>query len=648
MCGICGELRFDGMPVREPGLARMRDRLVHRGPDASGAYLSQAADVGLGFRRLRIIDLTPNASQPMPNEDGSVQLVFNGEVYNYRTLREGLVARGHQFRSRSDTEVIVHLYEEKGADCIADLEGMFAMAIWDERAGRLTLARDRAGKKPLFYYRDHRLLAFASEIKSFFGHPDIPIEPDLDAVPSYFIYGYVPLPATIYKRVFQLEPGSLMTVEAGGTIAKRRYWQVQYPDPKDVQPIGRAEAAAGVRERLTRAVERRLESDVPLGAFLSGGVDSTIIVGLMSRLMSEPVKTFSLGFEGDPAYDETEHARAVAGRFKTQHTEFRVPPSAIDLIDTLIWHHDGPFGDSSAVPTYIVSKLTREQVTVVLTGDGGDELFAGYLRFYAAVLAERVPAAVGRAAHGLLSLLPASESDRHWLARGQRFFRSLDSPLYDRMTRWNAFFFDDIESLFRPDVLAGLAPIDKLRHIAAERPRMAGRSTLGQVLHANFTSYLADDLLVKTDRCTMANSLEARSPFLDRELVEYAAALPDHLKLERGRTKVILREAFPDLLPPAVRRRGKMGFGVPLGAWFRGELRDYMRDLLLAPDARYRDMLSGPFVEDLVARHLSGRSHLGQQLWAVMCFERWLRLLPDWTRSGSSGQGRSISSPLAS
>ena len=312
MCGICGELRFDGMPVREPGLARMRDRLVHRGPDASGAYLSQAADVGLGFRRLRIIDLTPNASQPMANEDGSVQLVFNGEVYNYRTLREGLVARGHQFRSRSDTEVIVHLYEEKGADCIADLEGMFAMAIWDERAGRLTLARDRAGKKPLFYYRDHRLLAFASEIKSFFGHPDIPIEPDLDAVPSYFIYGYVPLPATIYKRVFQLEPGSLMTVEAGGTIAKRRYWQVQYPDSKDVQPIGRAEAAAGVRERLTRAVERRLESDVPLGAFLSGGVDSTIIVGLMSRLMSEPVKTFSLGFEGDPAYDETEHARAVA------------------------------------------------------------------------------------------------------------------------------------------------------------------------------------------------------------------------------------------------------------------------------------------------------------------------------------------------
>ena len=648
MCGICGELRFDGAPVREGELVAMRDRLVHRGPDSFGAYVSPRGTGGLGFRRLKIIDLSPNASQPMANEDGTVQVVFNGEIYNYKALREGLVARGHRFRSLSDTEVIVHLYEEKGADCIADLEGMFAIAIWDDRAERLTLARDRAGKKPLFYYRDARMLAFASEIKAFFDHHAIPIEPDPEAVPYYFIYGYVPLPATIYKSILQIEPGTLMTVDGAGHCATRRYWQLRYPEAEAVRPIAREEAAAGVRERLTRAVERRLMSDVPLGAFLSGGLDSTIVVGLMSRMMSAPVKTFSIGFEGDSAYDETSYARLASRRFKTDHTEFHVSPSAIDLIDTLVWHHDGPFGDSSAVPTYLVSKLTREQVTVVLTGDGGDELFAGYLRFYAALLADRIPSAVGWAARSVLSRVPTPANDRHWLARAKRFAESMSAPLHDRLTEWNALFFDDLEALLRPDFVAGLKPIDKLRHIGAERAMMAGRSTLSQALHANFTSYLADDLLVKTDRCTMANSLEARSPFLDRELVEYAAGLPDNLKLRGGRTKVILREAFPDLVPPSIERRGKMGFGVPLDTWFRGELRDHMRDLLMAPGARYRDMLSGAFVEGLVARHLSGGANLGQQLWSIMCFEVWLRRLPEWTRRTQGGRGWPVASPAAS
>jgi asparagine synthase (glutamine-hydrolysing) len=631
VCGICGELRFDGAPVSEARIIAMRDQLVHRGPDSFGVHVSQRGTSGLGFRRLRIIDLSPNASQPMPNEDGAVQVVFNGEIYNYKTLRHGLVARGHCFRSQSDTEVIAHLYEEKGADCIADLEGMFAIAIWDERANRLTLARDRAGEKPLFYYRGDRLLAFASEIKAFFEHPDIPIAPDREGVPSYFLYGYVPAPATIYRGVRQLEPGTVMTIEADGRAAERRYWHISYPEAADVRPVGRAEAAAGVRERVTRAVEARLMSDVPLGAFLSGGLDSTIVVGLMSRMMAAPVRTFSIGFEGDPAFDETSYARLAADRFKTDHTEFRVSPSAIDLIEKLVWHHDGPFGDSSAVPTYLVAKLTREHVTVALTGDGGDELFAGYLRFYAALLAERIPSAAGRAAHAVLSLLPVPANERHWLARAQRFVRSMGAPFHERLTGWNALFFDNLEALLRPDFVAGLAPIDKLRHIAGERACMAGRSPLSQALHANFTSYLPGDLLVKTDRCTMANSLEARAPFLDRELIEYTTGLPDDLKLHGSRTKVILREAFPDLVPPEIDRRGKMGFGVPLDAWFRGELRDYVRDLLLAPDARYRDMLDGPFVEGLIARHLAGAANLGQQLWSIMCFEVWLRRLPDWT-----------------
>ena len=647
MCGLCGEVHFDGAPVRASDLLAMRQQLVHRGPDSEGLYLSAGASAGLGFRRLRIIDLSASASQPMANEDGSVQLVLNGEIYNYRALRARLVANGHQFRSHSDTEVIAHLYEEKGADCIADLEGMFAIAIWDEPARRLVLARDRAGKKPLFYYRDDRRLAFASEMKAFFAHPGLTIEPNREAMPYYFIYGYVPPPATLYQRVFQLEPGTIMTIEADGRAASRRYWHLEYPAETDVRPVDRREATARVRELVTCAVERRLIIDVPLGAFLSGGLDSTIVVGLMSRLMAKPVKTFSIGFEGDAAYDETAYARIAAARFGTEHTEFRVSPSAIDLIETLNWHYDGPCGDSSAVPTYLVSKLTRDNVTVVLTGDGGDEVFAGYLRFRAAVLSERIPRAAGAAAHAALSRLPTPANDRHWFARTQRFFEAMGRPLHERMTRWNALFFADLESLFNPEFLASTAPIDKLRYLKVELPWLEGRSTLSQVLHANFTSYLPDDLLVKTDRCTMANSLEARAPFLDRELVEYVAALPDDFKLQGGRTKAILRDAFSDLVPAEIQRRGKMGFGVPLGTWFRGELRDYMRDLLLAPDARYRDVLSAPFVERLITRHLDGDANLGQQLWTVMCFELWLRRLPEWTSRGQGLTRDTVASSVA-
>jgi len=631
MCGICGELRFDGRAPREADVVAMRDRLIHRGPDSEGVYVSPSGGAGLGFRRLRIIDLSRNASQPMTNEDGSIWLVFNGEVYNFKDLRAGLEARGHHFRSQSDSETIIHLYEEKGAEAIDELDGMFGLAIWDERHRRLTIARDRAGKKPLFRYRSDRLFAFASEIKAFFGHPDIAIELNPEAVPSYFIHGYVPGPETLYRRVEQIEPGRVMTIEADGRMASRKYWQIRFPDADSVPPIDRRDAGEGVRSRVTRAVERRLMSDVPLGAFLSGGVDSTIVVGIMSQLTSAPVKTFSIGFEGDAAYDETAYARMAAERFKTEHTEFRVAPSALDLIDTLIWHHDGPFGDSSAVPTYIVSKLAREHVTVVLTGDGGDEVFAGYRRFAAALMSERLPAPAIHAARVLSSALPASRHDRTWWASARRFVQAAADPVDLRVTRWMASFFDDLDALLQPAFRARVAPLDKLAYLAREQDRMRGLSTLSRLLHANFVSYLPDDLLVKTDRCTMANSLEARSPFLDRELIEFVARLPDDLKLRGQHTKVILREAFADLLPPAINRRGKMGFGVPVGAWFRGQLRDYVRDLLLAPNARYRDMLSGSFVENLVNDHLSGKRHVGPQLWTLICFEEWLRLLPAWT-----------------
>jgi asparagine synthase (glutamine-hydrolysing) len=619
MCGICGEVRFDGAPSNGAVVTAMRDLLTHRGPDEGGLYVSPSGSAALGFRRLRIIDLTPNASQPLGNEDGSIQIAFNGEIYNYRDLRRGLESRGHRFKSQSDTETIVHLYEEKGADAVAELDGMFALGIWDERNRSLTLARDRAGKKPLFLYRSDRLLAFASEIKSFFAHPDIALDVDRDMAPYYFLHGYVPAPSTFYRNVTQLEPGTLMTLDAGGRGAARRYWQLQYPRESAVAPVQPEAAVAGVRDRVTRAVERRLVSDVPLGAFLSGGLDSTIVVGLMSRLTGRPVRTFSIGFEDQPAYDETAFARIAAERFKTDHTEFRVAPASAELIERLVWHHDGPFADSSAIPTFIVSQLTRKHVTVVLTGDGGDEVFAGYDRFRAAIAAEWLPHYVAVWLNNVLRPIPAPASERHWFARLRRFVNGAQFPLEERAIRWSGPFGTD-------------PAIDPLRFSAREREFLNGRSPLSRELHLNFTTYLPGDLLVKTDRMTMANSVEARSPFLDRDLVEYVAALPDRCKLDRRRTKAVLRDAFSDLVPPEIERRGKMGFGVPIAAWFRGGLRDLLQDFLRSPSARYREFISPELVESLLEHHMAGDGDRAHQLWTVLSFELWLQRLPEWSR----------------
>jgi asparagine synthase (glutamine-hydrolysing) len=625
MCGICGELSFDDRPVSAEAVTAMTAALQHRGPDHGATYCAAPGRAGLGFRRLSIIDLRAAANQPIPNEDGSVQLVFNGEIYNYRELRQQLVAGGHQFRSEADSEVIVHLYEDLGERAIDRLDGMFALAIFDRRHDRLLLARDRAGKKPLFYYRDAARMVFASEPKALLAHPELRVEIDPAAIPYYFLYGYVPHPQTPYRGITHLEPGTVATFARDGRQTDRKYWQLTFPDerrPRATPP--RAEAAARVRELVTAAVERRLMSDVPLGAFLSGGVDSTIVVGVMSRLMREPVRTFSIGFEGDPDFDETSIAAATAARFGTRHTEFKVRPSAVDLIDTLVRCHDGPFADSSAIPTYLVAQLTRQHVTVALTGDGGDEVFAGYLRFGAALAAEKVPSWMAAAASGILDRLPAPRNERHILARGRRFSRAAARPLQDRLTAWAGIFYDDLRELL-PD-----ASIDYCRHLRGLRG-IDGASPLNQLLAANFHSYLHDDLLVKADRMSMANSLEARAPFLDTALVEYVAALPDDYKLRGTTTKVILREAFADLLPDEVNRAPKRGFGVPLDTWFRGELRDYMRDSLLSPSASLTAFVNGAHVRRLIDEHLAQRANHGHRLWALLTFERWLNLLPSWT-----------------
>lgn len=626
MCGICGELTFDGAPVSAETIAAMGDRLEHRGPDDRGVFVSEDRRAGLGFRRLAIIDLSPLGHQPMANEDGRVWVAFNGEIYNFKALRSRLTANGHRFRSQSDTEVLVHLYEDVGPRFVDEIDGMFAIALWDAREGRLVLARDRAGKKPLYVYQDRRRLVFGSEIKAIFAHPEVPIEIDETQVPAYFTFGYVPHPKTFYRGVTQIDPASVVVVDADGRVDARRYWTLRFPESGAEPKIDRSAAAARVRELVTDAVSRRLVSDVPLGAFLSAGIDSTIVVGVMSRLMSAPVKTFTIGFEGAPAFDETAAARRIAERFKTEHTEFRVKPSAVDLIDRLIWHHDGPFGDSSAIPTFLVSQLTRAHVTVALTGDGGDELFAGYLRFQAALAADRLPAGAGPLLDAALALLPRAPHERHVLARARRFARFMHLPLVERLVRWNSIFQDDL-----PALLEGDARVDPLAHLARALESVQSSSALNRLLAANYASYLPDDLLIKTDRSTMANSLEARSPLLDTALTEYAASLPDGLKLDGRRTKAVLRDAFADLIPPDIDRRPKTGFGVPLDAWFRGELHDYVRDTLLPADAASRRYVKQHAVEALVDGHQQGHLNVGHRLWTLVCFERWLQLVRGWT-----------------
>jgi asparagine synthase (glutamine-hydrolysing) len=627
MCGICGELTFEaGATVNRAALASMRDRLLHRGPDDEGLFVGDDGRIGLGFRRLRIIDLSNAANQPLSNEDGSVRVAFNGEIYNYQALRARLAASGHQFRSQSDTEVLVHLYEEAGARFVEDIDGMFAIALWDARQRRLVLARDRAGKKPLFYYQDRHRIVFGSEIKALFAHEAVPIVVDESQIPLYFTYGYVPHPSTFYRGIRQVDPAGVIVVDADGRTESRRYWRLRFPDAEETGAVDRHAARQRVRQLVTEAVARRRASDVPLGAFLSAGIDSTIVVGVLSRLADAPVKTFTIGFDDAPAFDETAAARRIAERFGTEHTEFRVRPSAVQLIDRLIWHHDGPFGDSSAIPTFLVSELTRPHVTVVLTGDGGDDVFAGYLRFRAALAAEWIPRTMTPWLDAALALFPGAPHERHMLARARRFLRFAHLPLTDRLARWSSVFQDDLASFMPSGAAAG-----GLAHVAGAIDDSRRSSRLSRLLAVNFASYLPDDLLVKTDRCTMANSIEARCPLLDTALVEYVASLPDDLKIAGGRGKAILREAFADLIPRDIDRRPKTGFGVPLDAWFRGELRQYVRDTLLAPSAASRPYLKQDAVERLIDAHQQGRANAGHRLWTLVCFERWLQQLPVWT-----------------
>ncbi|MBU4304707.1 MAG: asparagine synthase (glutamine-hydrolyzing) [Candidatus Omnitrophica bacterium] len=622
MCGICGTLNFNGQKADRSLLESMADALVHRGPDAHGYYIS--GNAGLGHRRLAIIDLN-TGDQPLHNENSTVWTVVNGEIYNYHQLREMLEAKGHRFYTNTDSEVVVHLYEEYKEDCVKHLRGMFAFALWDDREKLMFLARDRLGKKPIVYWHDEKQerFIFASEIKAVLQAPFIKKEVDIQALNLYLTFLYVPAPWTMFKGIKKLPPAHYMIIK-GKNITLKRYWHLELN-------VGNESPAAyeeGLLQQLDEAVRIRLMSDVPLGAFLSGGIDSSAIVGIMSKHMQEPVKTFSIGFE-EKLYNELFYARIAARLFKTDHHELVIRPQAIDILPKIIHHYGEPFADYSCIPTYFVSQFAASKVKVALTGDGGDESFAGYYRYTACQAAEifdRMPRFVSKIGLALLSCINKSHDIRTIRWQVKRFFRSLQYPALKRYLNWIAAFNEqEKKQLLCADVLGKVNLEQDLDFLASFHRQYKNVRFLDAVIQTDINTYLPFDLLVKTDIASMANSLEARSPFLDHKLMEYAATIPLSLKLHNFNNKYILKRSLRGMLPDSIIHRTKKGFGVPMGQWFRGQLKGFMQDILLDEKSRARGYFQINYIKQLIDDHMSEKSDNCYKLWAVLLFELWHR-----------------------
>ena len=645
MCGIAGIFRFDQQPVGPKALCAMTGLLSHRGPDDAAHFLlntktgehtldgqetgpgPEGADLALGHRRLSIIDLSPAGRQPMCNEDGSLWLVVNGEFYNFLELREELEQRGHRFSSMSDSEVALHLYEEMGPDFIQRIEGMFALALFDARKRRLVLARDRVGKKPLWYSLDGKRLAFASELKALWGAGLIPREVDPKALDMYLAYGYVPAPHGIFKGAKKLLPGELAVVRADGGMQKRRYWRLSFAHKMELSP---ERAATRVRDALERAVAKRLISDVPLGAFLSGGLDSSLVTALMCRISPERVKTFAVGF-GEKGFDETAQARRVARHLGTEHTEIMVRPHLAETLPTLAWYYGEPFADSSALPTYLLSRVTRKHVTVALNGDGGDESFFGYRRYRGLNLAQnlsRLPKPALRAgslAFGLLSDLKGR--DRSSFEYGRRLFSGLagGGSLLEAYLDWHGLFSaPQRRDLLTPEFLELLDAPEDGGYLAEALRACDANDAVERFVAADAATYLPEDLLVKVDIASMANALECRSPLLDREVMELAASLKPEAKLHGSRTKAVLKDAAGELLPREIIERPKMGFGLPVGRWFKGELQGWLRDLVLEGPLVKAGWLQKSAMENLIDAHTRGKADHTGRLWSLAFLAQWM------------------------
>jgi asparagine synthase (glutamine-hydrolysing) len=619
MCGIAGFVESSGAhapfgPDEAHDLIhRMCDVIRHRGPDDEGVFVAEG--VALGMRRLSIIDLS-TGHQPIHNEDRTIWIVFNGEIYNFRELRARLEAEGHRFYTSTDTEVIVHAYEQWGANAIARLRGMFGLAIWDDRSKSLLVARDRIGIKPIYYAEANGRLYFGSELKSLLEAPDLPRDLDLDALDHYLSFLYTPRDGSIFESVRKLPPGHLMTWH-DGHLAIERYWQLP---AAETYTGSEADAIRDLRQVLADAVRSHLVSDVPLGAFLSGGIDSSLVVGLMTETSGARVKTFSIGFD-EPAFDELEHARRVARHFGTDHHEFVVKPDGVAILDRLVWHFDEPFADSSAIPTWYVSEMARRHVTVVLSGDGGDELFGGYDRYVPhprVVAFDRYsPRAFRRVAAIAAAKLPHG-------ARGKNFLRHVARDEQGRYLDSIRFFSaDEKPALLAGDVRQRLDGQDPETRLASHFERYAHLPWPSQMMRFDAETYLPEDVLTKVDRMSMAHSIESRVPLLDNEVIELASTLPASLKIKDGRRKHVLKEVAATLLPPEILNRRKQGFGVPLGTWFRGNLRELFADTLLSPASLQRGYFQPLFVRQLVDEHIAGKRDHTLRLWQLVVFERW-------------------------
>ena len=623
MCGICGIVYHDQARLVDPDLIEaMTVALAHRGPDGAGIHLEPG--IALGHRRLSIIDLA-TGSQPLTNEDETVWVTFNGEIYNFQSLRPELEAKGHHFRTHSDTEVLVHLWEEMGPAMLGRLRGMFAFGIWDNRTRTLFIARDRLGKKPLVYSHDATGLRFASELKSLVRDPAFDRTVDYNAIDDYLTYQYVPHPRTIYRSAKKLPPGHY-AIYQDGKLTVERYWK-----PAFVPETHRTweEDVEEVRHTLTEATRLRMISDVPIGAFLSGGIDSTIIVGLMQKLSTQPVQTFSIGFP-IPEYDETRYARMAAKHLGTDHHELVVTPDALHVVHDLAYYYDEPFADSSAIPTYYVSEATRKHVTVALTGDAGDELFLGYDRYEAARLGawfDRWPAPVRHlAAARFWQHIPTSGRQKSTLRRVKRLLDALGSSPRARYRQFVTIFSKDRRHhLYSAEFRAAITGNDPEGWLESLYDEIPGRDFLTQTSYVDVNSYLPLDILNKVDIASMAHGLECRSPMLDHEFVDLVGRMPLDRKMQRNRRKVLLKEAFNDLLPPEIKRRSKMGFGVPLDHWFRGQLRPLLEETLFATPFRERGWFDPTAVRELADEHLSGRWDHSGRLWALVMLELWAR-----------------------
>ena len=618
MCGICGIFEYERR-TDVPGevVHRMNQTMVHRGPDDGGVFVGPG--IGLGHRRLSIIDVA-GGHQPMSNEDDTVWVLLNGEIYNYPELRAELLRRGHKFKTKSDTEAIVHLYEDFAENCFAKLRGMFSIAIWDSRERKLILARDRVGKKPLFYAADSSRILFGSELKALLAGDAVSRDADHQALSDYFSFGYIPAPKTIYRSVRKVMPGHYLVASIIG-VRETCYWDLSF---RDVEERSEAEWCERLRHELCEATRVRLMSDVPLGAFLSGGIDSSGVVAMMSHLMKRQVTTCSIGFE-EEKYNEAKYARQVSHLFNTDHHEEVVQPNAIEIVDKLAWHYDEPFADSSAIPTYYVSKIARSHVTVALGGDGGDESLAGYRRYkldyYENRLRSHVPAAIRRNIFGPLGRLYPALAWAPRVFRAKATLQSLSrSPLDGYFNSVSYFRPDDKARLFSSDFRRQLGGYDSIDVFRRYYDRADTDDPLSKIQYLDIKTYLTDDILTKVDRASMAVSLEVRAPMLDHKFMECVAAIPSDLKLRKGIGKYILKKALEPQLPAEILYRSKQGFAIPLDQWFRSQLKEMAHQIIVET----KDGILDPgFLKKIWNQHQKGTYDRSALLWATLMFRKW-------------------------